>query len=139
MYIHSKDEIFRKIVVQSLDRFMIAFKQYLSKNVELPRNVQVDILRIYFERGCSFSFFFFLEVVKYAYQNDMNDMAESLLETVVSHFGEFNYGVLVKSKNGYELYVSEIGRDASVFLFHDKLQFEKFKEQKKGIIYYEIC
>lgn len=58
MCIYSKDEIFKKFVVQSLDRFMIVFKQYLPKNVELPRDVQVDILRIYFEKECSFSFFF---------------------------------------------------------------------------------
>ncbi|OAO79344.1 hypothetical protein TAF16_1663 [Anoxybacillus flavithermus] len=45
----------------------------------------------------------------------------------------------MKYKNGYELYVSEIGEDASVFFFHDKLEFENFKEQKKGITYYEIC
>ena len=139
MCIYSKDEIFIKFVVQSLDRFMIVFKQYLPKNVELPRDVQVDILRIYFEKECSFSFFFFLEVVKYAYEKEMNVIVESLLQTIVIYFEDFNYGVLVKYKNGYELYVSEIGEDASVFFFHDKLEFENFKEQKKGITYYEIC
>lgn len=139
MYIYSRDEIFGEFVIQSLDRFMIIFKEYLPKNVELPPNVQVDILRIYFERDCSFSFFFFLEVVKYTYQIHMYDIVRSILETMVSYFRDFNYGILVKFEDGYELYVSEDGEDASVFFFNHILEYEEFKKtQEVERVYYEI-
>lgn len=133
MKILNSDEIFDLYVTEHYEKFSLALYANVPMLKSISNHIKMDIFKKYYEHGCEFNFYFWLDTLKLLQLDNNIIVSKEVSEHILTVFEESNYGIIISNYDFYHCLYLSFKEYGELYEFESIDTCKKFAEENKEI------